>query len=165
MGYPCFRTRSVTHPCVEACNIHCSCRQDVLQMGSCQSNVPRLAQLEGTNPLRQCPFDAGPHIICCFPFRGLLLPSGRLERLVFCAWTQRQFPRITLCTCTRRAAGTAQTAGTCELHVDRRIAPRILGGYPLPTRLALRACHFLSLPINPETRNIVPRVGLGLPTA
>jgi hypothetical protein len=97
-------------------------RQELLELGARQPNVPTLAEIKASDPLREAALDPGPQGILGFERRRLLALTRGLDRLVVDLRPNRELAGSRVRRSARLAGGTPTTGGSIETDADDRVA-------------------------------------------
>ena len=136
----------------------------MLQMRSFLADIPRTAQPQGTNPLRDGSFHAGSPSIERFEFLGLGALASTLEGFVVQLATQGDASTLVPSGVrTQRAAGTGLAVFDRELDRDDLILAVIESGRPTETGMAFGTRGLLGVPVNVKLTCREARLLLGLP--
>src|SRR5262245_7723592 len=111
-----------------------------------QPDVAAATQADAADPLRDRPLNPRTPRVLCLPLRRLLLPAGRLQRLVQRSRAERHLTPLRPGTRAERPAEAGQALAPRELGVDHLVAPAIEPRRPHHGRPALWACHAPGLP-------------------
>src|SRR5713101_7080331 len=112
------RPWALVEPRDNAVDIDGGSDRDVLQVRFRHAPIPGPAQAKGANPLRECPFDAGPPLIEVLPLLAGIPGLRRCERLVLALGRQAQPSACVFSTGTASPHGTRPTRVLVKFHND-----------------------------------------------